>query len=248
MRWRSVSEPEDHSLKKLRLLELYYSVQGEGPRVGRPTIFVRFAGCNLKCASWPCDTPNAIDPLLYKQEQELFTCGDVAEQVLTKSLETGARNVCITGGEPMLQHTLTMQHFIEDLVSRGLVVEMFSNGTIAYTEQIAANCHITMDWKLPGSGEDFTDATRIENLRLLRESRRDHAVKFTIADVHDLATAYNIWGGHLRTGIVIPVYAGPVWGKFDPDAIVEFMQENKLPWMVTLQVHKYIWDPQARFV
>jgi 7-carboxy-7-deazaguanine synthase len=248
----------DNSLRKLRVLELYYSVQGEGPRVGTPTIFVRFAGCNLKCPGWPCDTPYAIKPELFTKEQELYPCGALAERVSQMCRETGATNVCLTGGEPLLQHTGTLFHFVADLHERNRRhVEMFSNGTLSYETAdwprwwFTDHVEVVMDWKLPGSGEAIPGeaaATRLANLNLLREyTNYYHAVKFTIADEADLMAAKEVWSKYLSTAGRPPVYVGPVWGKFEAEQIVEFLRDNKLPWKLNLQTHKYIWDPDERY-
>jgi 7-carboxy-7-deazaguanine synthase len=242
----------DSSLRRLRRLEVYYSVQGEGPRVGTPTVFVRFAGCNLRCPGWPCDTQHAIDPALYQKEQRLVTCGALGIEVASLCRQTGARNVCLTGGEPMLQHTNTLMHFVTHLWEAMLNVEMFSNGLLPYPSALADGAEVVMDWKLPGSGEDIRSVddrtTRLRNLALLRDSDRTHAVKFTIASTADLARALEVYDRHLLRGIHIPVFVGPVWGKIQPVEIVEWLSFKKLPWRLTLQTHKYIWDPDQRGV
>jgi len=65
----------------MRLSELYTSIQGEGPRVGQPVQFMRFAGCNLRCPSWPCDTQHAIDAARYRHEWETVTPEELAGRV-----------------------------------------------------------------------------------------------------------------------------------------------------------------------
>jgi 7-carboxy-7-deazaguanine synthase len=229
----------------LRLLEHYYSVQGEGPRVGVPTQFVRFAGCNLRCALWPCDTPYAIDPKLFTKEQKEVTAEVLSAQISSMRQETGANNVCLTGGEPMLQKLTPLVHLVERVRGNGFRVEMFSNGTIRYPYEIESNVAIVMDWKLPGSGEVHNLPDRAGNYRrLITSMRGDHSVKFTVASMTDLEIARGInHDYHIR----LPVYVGPVWGKMEPRDIVDFVRENKLPWRLNLQTHKYIWNPEARW-
>src|ERR1700742_890100 len=99
----------------MRLLEHYTSVQGEGPRTGRPTQFVTVAGCNLKCPFWPCDTPEAIDPKLYREEQQTVTPDDIIASVEEYAGNDGSFNVCITGGEPMLQPNDEMDELVRGL-------------------------------------------------------------------------------------------------------------------------------------
>lgn len=235
--------------KSLRLLELYYSTQGEGPRVGVPTIFVRFAGCNLTCPGWPCDTPHAIDPKLYRKEQKVVEPIELARETIDLARDTGARNVCLTGGEPMLQPATSVALLLKELKEASLHVEMFSNGTLPYGTWIAQYGNIVLDWKLPGSGEVLTDEqiqTRATNLRDMRANASGNAIKFTVGSVADLTSAYLAYHDSANS-FHLPVFVGPVWGQIDPKVVVEYLRTRKLPWRLTLQVHKYVWHPDARF-
>lgn len=161
-------------------------------------------------------------------------------------LDTGARNVCLTGGEPFIQHTQSLIDLAHILHAYDYQIEMFSNGTIEYPEEFAADVNIVMDWKLPGSGEygKFAEAVS-SNVNLLRLSER-HSIKFTVSDLHDLQTAKEAYDSVHLGFAHCQVFVGPVWGKIDPQVIVEFVRANKLPWRLTLQVHKYVYDPEAR--
>jgi 7-carboxy-7-deazaguanine synthase len=237
-------------MASLRLLEHYFSVQGEGPRVGIPTQFVRFAGCNFRCAGWPCDTPYAIEPNLYKKVQRLVSSDELANEISNMYQLTGARNICLTGGEPMVQNVTALEELIRELTTNGFDVEMFSNGSILYPPDIVPLIAIIMDWKLPGSGEfaitqggrgDITFAN-IEQLRVYPF----HTIKFTVADSIDLESALRLWEHAGLAYASSATFIGPVWGKIEPAEIVDFIRINRLPWRLTLQVHKYVWDPQAR--
>jgi 7-carboxy-7-deazaguanine synthase len=236
----------------LRLLELYYSTQGEGPRVGAPTIFVRFAGCNLRCPGWPlspCDTPHAIDPRLYRKEQEFVEPIELARGVIDLARDTGARNVCLTGGEPMLQPATSVALLLAELKEANLRVEMFSNGTLPYGTWIAQHGNIVLDWKLPGSGEVLTAGqaeTRALNLRDMQANCTGNAIKFTVASMEDLSAAHTAYYDTVAR-FSLPVFVGPVWGQIDPKVVVDYLRTCRLPWRLTLQVHKYIWRPDARF-
>jgi 7-carboxy-7-deazaguanine synthase len=231
---------------KLRLLEHYYSVQGEGPRVGIPTQFVRFAGCNLRCPLWPCDTQYAIQPKLFEAEQRLVGAAELADEVCSMALKTGARNVCLTGGEPMLQTKVELNILINELRSAGLTLEMFSNGTIEYWPLVFTQVSIVMDWKLPGSGETGKrEDVVLSNLEILRRLS-NHSIKFTVIDQGDLIAAKQRWDLFNLRDAYCPIFVAPVWSKIDPAEVVDFLRFNQLPWRLNLQTHKFIWSPEAR--
>jgi 7-carboxy-7-deazaguanine synthase len=231
---------------KLRLLEHYYSMQGEGPRVGVPTQFVRFAGCNLRCPGWPCDTPYAIEPKLYRTEQHSMEPDELSREIQVMCIQTGAGNVCLTGGEPLLQNKDALESLVLLLREAGHSVEMFSNGTFEYSYFLVSEVDIVMDWKLPGSGDSqmFNDIVHANSTKLRTSGR--HAFKFTVASEDDLLKAKQVYEVAELKSALCPTYVGPVWGKIDPARVVDFVRFNRLDWRLNLQVHKYIWDPDAR--
>ena len=230
----------------LRLLEHYPSIQGEGPRTGVPTQFVRFAGCNLRCAEWPCDTQFAIQPKLYRKEQKFVSVASLYADIAKMSGETGAENVCLTGGEPMIQRADDITELIETLTFYHTPVEMFSNGTLPYPDAIIELCQVVMDWKLPGSGEDATDPTRIANYHAMREAG-GHTIKFTCANRADLEHALHLYKFYDMEDFPGQVYVGPVWdAQLPPRQIVKFVLEHHLAWNLNVQLHKFIWEPDAR--
>src|SRR3954453_11653509 len=120
-------------MTKMRLSEVYLSVQGEGPRVGLPTVFVRFAGCNLRCEGWACDTPFAIYPEMYRQDSVLLDPGDIADRILQVA-NPGTASICFTGGEPYLQNHDALFELVKILSQHYDQFEVFTNGTIVYPE------------------------------------------------------------------------------------------------------------------
>jgi 7-carboxy-7-deazaguanine synthase len=160
--------------------------------------------------------------------------------------DTGARNICFTGGEPVLQQQKDLDRLIVMLHSQGFEIEMFSNGTLQYSEVTLKGVHIVMDWKLPGSGEDPDNEQRLKNYLAMADAWQ-HTIKFTCLDDDDLVTAYAIYHAHAMESFKGTIYAGPVWDqKLEPAEIVKFILEHQLPWRLNLQIHKYIWDPNAR--
>jgi 7-carboxy-7-deazaguanine synthase len=231
----------------LRLIEHYVSTQGEGPRVGTMTQFVRFAGCNLKCPLWPCDSQFAIDPKLYREEQKQIKPWVLGEQIEKVRDQTGAFNICLTGGEPFLQNHEALLAMLRRIGSNvGYTIEAFTNGTFEIPEEFfELKVHPVMDWKLPGSGEDTWIQSRARNLQLMAKYEAG-AVKFTIADETDFEYAKNIWDVLIAdTGV--PVFAGPVWSdSWGATDITGFIQRYKMPWKLNVQVHNFIYGAQTR--
>jgi len=227
----------------LRLLEHYSSPQGEGPRVGIMSQFVRFAGCNLRCEGWPCDTQHAIQPKLFAKEQRLVAIPQMVEELFEEHRRTGAANVVFTGGEPLLQNHDDLCKVID--ISEGMFTfEMFTNGTQAIHPYLAQCCNFVVDWKLAGSGEDAYDKERIANLDRL--DKDTNSFKFTILNRQDLLAAHAVYEEFLKERRA-QVFAGSVWDKYSNVAIVDYIKEHQLPWRLNVQVHNYVFGAQKRF-
>lgn len=228
----------------LRLLEHYSSPQGEGPKVGIMSQFVRFAGCNLKCPGWPCDSPQAIDPKIFKKEQNLVSAADVVPAIVKMHNDTGARNIVFTGGEPLLQNQEELAVLV-DVTKQYFDFEIFTNGTRHINEDLARMCTFVMDWKLPGSGEDPNNTQRIDNLKVLDST--SNAVKFVVATIDDLDVALRAYRTYL-TGLQIEVYVGAAWGEMSTLTIVNFIKRHQLPWRLNVQVHNYLFGAHKRYI
>jgi 7-carboxy-7-deazaguanine synthase len=225
----------------LRVSEVYPSYQGEGPNTGKPTVFVRFAGCNLKCPGWPCDTPHAIEPKIFTKEQKIMS----PEELVIEVCRHGIENICLTGGEPFLQNRGALIAFVSELRRRGLRIECFTNGTINWGSLVDHIHHFIMDWKLPGSGEYPDEQSVLNNFNTLGEN---DAVKFTVKHLEDLHRAVEIWNRYVVKRSV-QVYCGVVFGaELTERALAEHMLHRLLPWSLNVQVHKYIWPSDERGV
>ena len=231
----------------MRVSEIYRSVQGEGPRVGLCTTFVRFAGCNLKCPGWACDTQHAIDPALYRHEWKKMTVDQLVEEIILITIPE--ENVCLTGGEPFLQSHKELKDLVNILSVSDRHLECFSNGTLRIPEWAFADINFVLDWKLPGSGETtFNAETFKANLHTALESGPErHALKFTVTGWDDFQEAVARYSKHVAD-FRLPVFVGPVWGKLNPDELVQWILECDLNWRLTLQTHKYIYPPDQRGV
>lgn len=218
-----------------RIAEKFISINGEGPKAGQLAVFIRFAGCNLRCSY--CDTMWANMPDTQYQEMN-------AEEIYQYIKESGIKNVTITGGEPLIQPGITA--LIELLTGdSSLYVEIETNGSAS----IKAMCELTnppsltMDYKLPSSGMEQQMNTN--NFQLLTD--RD-TVKFVCGSQEDLKKAYSIIKEYRlteRCGVIL----SSVFGKITPEKIVDFMKENKLNDVkIQLQMHKFIWPPEMKGV
>lgn len=223
----------------MRLLELYDTVQGEGPNIGKPTTFIRFAGCNLRCPGWPCDTPYSIEPAQWRHEME-----EVAPMgIFSRLIKHPTKHVCITGGEPMLQSRHQLDTLFNALVMDHYTVDVFTNGTRPFVDYMSHdNVTVVMDWKLKGSGEGLTLVEeRFANINKLASK---DAIKFVCKDRDDFLQAIQV----MET-INSPVryYFGVAWGELTEATLVNWMLEEGLrdAWL-NVQVHKYVWEPTAR--
>lgn len=230
----------------MRLSELYTSIQCEGPNVGRPTQFVRFAGCNMRCPGWPCDTQHAIDPAIYMAEggSQKLTPSELFDMCFDSG--SGVRNLCLTGGEPFLQRNAELQEFVEMCSAAAMKLECFTNGSFIYPDWAIWNLQFIMDWKLEGSGEANTNVTeRTQNA--LRLKRSDH-IKFVATNVSDLEQAAIEYIRLQSRGAVAQFWVGSAWDTLSVDSLIEFVTDNHLPWNVNVQIHKLLWDPNKRSV
>lgn len=240
-------------MAELRLVEHYTSVQGEGPRTGVMTQFVRFAGCNMRCPGWPCDTQHAIQPSIYlrkkspTQEAGSYkrTPQELVGDVIQKAHETGARNICLTGGEPFMQPIEKMTEFIKAIAGT-YTIEAFSNGSFTYTLPILERVNFIMDWKLPGSGEaDTALSNRLDNALRLKDT---DAIKFVVTNYVDELDALKTYRMLKEADCKAMFYIGAAWDRITVPEILKFIEDHKLDWKVNVQVHKYIWDPDKQGV
>ena len=228
----------------MRVSEVYLSVQGEGPNVGTPTVFVRFGGCNLRCPLWPCDTPYAIFPE-YRKEWLVQDVDTIYHRILEVAKTCVSFNVCFTGGEPFLQKHDDLYALYSHLETNWRIghIEAFSNGALEYPDWLQkTDLEVVMDWKLPGSGEGEFSQTRLDNIHQ-RLRMNQLALKFTIADRHDYDVAKEYWGAW---GHGYQTFAGIVWGKMSNQELVEWILEDGLPWRLNVQVHNHVWDRSMR--
>ncbi len=217
-----------------KVAEKFVSINGEGPRAGELSVFLRFCGCNLNCSY--CDTrwANTVDV-----KYELVS----AEELVSYVKSTGVRNVTLTGGEPLLQAHIA--YLTELLGESGAEVEIETNGRVPLKDIVSLSYRpaVTADYKLPSSGMEKHMLSKNFSYLTLRD-----AVKFVVGDKCDLVRAEEIINGY-ELKDRCRVYFSPVFGRIKPEEIAEFMKERKLNGVrLQLQLHKIIWKPDKRGV
>ena len=202
----------------MKVCEVFRSLQGEGKKIGVPTFFIRTVGCNLKC-SW-CDTQYATS-----EPGEDLSVDEIMEFVKDE------KDVCLTGGEPMLQKdTLEL---LGRLSKAGKIVVLETNGSISVKDvPDSDNIIISMDIKCPCS--EMQDRMDFGNIALLKKKDQ---LKFVISDGADLEYAIGILEKYSPKCEVIFT---PV-GGMDIEPLAEEVVERRIDARVLPQLHKIIW-------
>ena len=212
----------------LTVNEIFYSIQGESTRAGRPCVFVRLTACDLRC-SW-CDTPYAFH--------------EGAKRSLDEVIAEVERYDCplveITGGEPLLQDDV--YPLMERLLASGRTVMLETGGHRPITRVPRAVVKI-VDVKCPASGE--ADRNDWGNLGALAPHDE---VKFVIQDRVDYEFARDVIRRYDLASRSAAVLVSPVHGVLEPRLLSEWMLADHLPARLQLQLHKYIWSPTTRGV
>ena len=210
----------------MRVTEIFFSIQGEGTRAGRPCTFVRFTGCDLRCVY--CDTAYA-----FHGGRDL-----TRQEILAEVERHPTRLVLLTGGEPTLQRELP--DLAGDLLARGFEVTVETHGQRP-TDALPPEVVRILDVKTPGSGEVATDLDWLDHLRPHDE------VKFVVCDQADFLWSVEVVRGRKLEGRAHVLFS-PVWGQVAPADLARWLLESGVDARLSLQVHKVIWGPDARGV
>jgi 7-carboxy-7-deazaguanine synthase len=217
---RSEQETIPARAERLRVNEIFFSLQGEADAVGYPTVFVRLTGCPLRCRY--CDTEYA------------FYAGhwtDVSA-VLAEVAVFGARHVCVTGGEPLAQPNCIA--LLTALCDADYRVSLETSGALD-TSEVDARVAVVLDVKTPGSGEERRN--RLENLALLK---RTDQVKFVICSREDYDWSKAFVLEH-RLGGRCQVLFSPSYEQLAPAMLANWILADRLPVRFQLQLHKILW-------
>jgi len=211
-----MSSPES----RLRVTEIFLSLQGEASRVGLPTVFVRLTGCPLRCGY--CDTDYAF------QGGEWLSLSETVDRVRSHP----TRHVTVTGGEPLAQKAC--QDLLSALCDLGMDVSLETSGALDISLVDTRVARI-VDVKTPGSGESERNLWR--NLALL--TPRDE-VKFVLTGEQDYQ-----WARAILVEYAIPtrcpVLFSPAWGSLEPARLAEWVLRDGLPVRMQVQLHKVLW-------
>lgn len=208
---------------RLRITEIFLSLQGESRSVGWPTVFVRLTGCPLRCGY--CDTTYAF------QGGQWMDIADIRDQVAA----FGSRHVCVTGGEPLAQPDCAS--LLTTLCDAGYEVSLETSGAMDLSA-VDPRVIKVMDLKTPGSGESARN--RYQNLKLL--TPRDQ-IKFVICDRVDYEWARE----QLRQydlAARCEVLFSPEAEGLAPRVLADWILEDRLPVRFQVQLHKLLWGDQ----
>jgi 7-carboxy-7-deazaguanine synthase len=208
------------SATRLKITEIFHSLQGEADTVGVPTVFVRLSGCPLRCQY--CDTAYA------------FHGGEwwEAQAILARVREFGTRYVCVTGGEPLAQRGCA--RLLTLLCDAGLRVSLETSGAMAL-DTVDARVVKVVDVKTPGSGEERRN--RYEELKRLTSQ---DLVKFVICSRSDYE-----WSRARLAQLALPagcsVLFSPSHEQLAARELADWILEDRLPVRFQIQLHKYLW-------
>lgn len=214
--------------QRLRITEIFHSIQGESSHAGRPSYFVRLTGCNLRCV-W-CDSEYTFQGGQWMSFDEIFAKLDSFPK---------CDLIEVTGGEPMLQKSVVP--FMEACLERGYEVMIETGGSLDLSA-VPKEVRKIVDLKAPGSGEESRNLW--SNLELLQPWDE---IKVVIKDRTDYEWARD---QVVNRGLIErhTVLMSPVFGELEPVELVNWILADGLPIRMQLQMHKFIWHPLTQGV
>ncbi len=218
-------------MPEYRVVEKFISINGEGQRAGELAVFIRLAGCNMRCSY--CDT-------LWALEKDVPFVSKTEEEIVDYLRSAGVKNVTLTGGEPLIHKDIDV--LIRSILDAGFRLEIETNGSIDI-RRFDERASYTVDYKCPGSGcESFMYMKNFENVG------KNDTVKFVVTDMKDLDRMREVVSEYDLTAKT-KVYVSTAFGEIKPADVADYMIEHKLNDIrLQLQIHKYIWDPMMRGV
>jgi len=217
----SLNEVDKES--RLRISEIFYSLQGESSFVGLPSIFIRLTGCPLRCGY--CDTAYA------------FTGGQWMQvtDILQQIKQYNTRTVCVTGGEPLAQRSCG--DLLKQLSDEGYQVSIETSGSIDISK-VDARVSRIMDIKTPGSGEESKN--KYENIQYLNQKDE---VKFVLCDRDDYDWSKDIINKY-KLLEKTQVLFSPVHEGVSPTELADWIIADQLNVRFQFQLHKFLWNDE----
>mgnify|MGYP001472893465 CR=1 FL=1 len=200
--------------------EIFYSIQGEAKNSGKPTIFIRTAGCPFNCSY--CDTEYA------------FTDGKQTKisKIISSLKKYNTKYITVTGGEPLAQKNINV--LLNELLKNSYIVSIETSGLVEI-DNIPEDIEIVMDVKTPSSNE--SDKNIFKNLKIINNK---DVLKFVIGSKEDYEWSKNVlFENNLQSHPNI--YFSPVHEKLKPSSIASWILNDSLNVTLQLQIHKYIW-------
>jgi len=208
-------------LSRLRITEIFYSLQGESSSIGKPTLFVRLTGCPLRCV-W-CDTEYAFNGGEYWQMPTL----------IEKIESYHPQNICITGGEPLAQLKPCLE-LMKILCDKGYPLSLETSGSIDISD-VDTRVSKVMDLKAPDSGEmsknlyaNIQYLTQHDELKFVIKSRKDY--DWAVMKINEFSLAK-------KTNVII----SPCFGDINERELAEWVIKDNLPVRFQIQMHKILW-------
>ena len=200
--------------------EIFYSIQGEAKNSGKPTVFIRTAGCPFRCSY--CDTDYAFTEGKQTKISEIIK--------LIKKFDT--KYITVTGGEPLAQKNI--RHLLELLIINSYNISLETSGLIDISD-VPKDIEIVMDIKTPSSNEESKNIKK--NLSIIKKT---DVLKFVIGDKNDYEWSKEIL---LENNLVNfnNIYFSPVHDLLKPKDIAKWILDDNLKVTLQLQIHKYIW-------
>lgn len=214
---------EQSPLDRLKITEIFLSLQGEAATAGWPTVFVRLTGCPLRCAY--CDTAYAFHGGTWWE----------IDDILAEVAKHGVRHVCVTGGEPLAQKRCI--GLLKRLCDAGYDVSLETSGALDVS-QVDPRVSRVLDVKTPGSKEEHRN--RWDNLPLL--TARDQ-VKFVLCGRADYEWARGVVFEH-RLHQRCDVLFSPSKSELSPRDLADWIVEDRLPVRFQMQLHKLLWNDE----
>lgn len=213
--------PASMPAERLRITEIFHSIQGEADAIGWPTVFVRLTGCPLRC-TW-CDTTYSFHGGEWR----------AIEDILAEVAAYGARHVCVTGGEPLAQKRCL--RLLQRLCDAGYEVSLETSGALDVA-MVDARVRKVMDLKAPDSGESARNLWG--NLAHLLPHDQ---VKIVIASRADYEWARGVLAEHALADRCMVLFS-PVHGAVQPRELAEWILADRLPVRFQMQLHKLLWN------
>lgn len=208
---------------RLRITEIFLSLQGEARDAGWPTVFVRLTGCPLRCQY--CDTAYAFHGGEWRE----------IDAIVAEVQAHGVRHVCVTGGEPLAQKRCL--HLLSRLCDAGFVVSLETSGAIDITH-VDPRVSRVLDIKTPGSAE--VHRNRWENLALLTPHDQ---VKFVVCSREDYEWSRDILLQH-RLHQRCDALFSPSKSELSPTELADWIVADRLQVKFQLQLHKLLWNDE----